>query len=61
MATSISKERIERVARIYASNQEARQVLGVSTKTFHEICRKYGIETPHARKLRRQQEARAGQ
>ena len=49
----IAKERIERVARIYASNQDASQALGIAAGTFSRLCRQYGIETPYARRYRR--------
>ena len=49
----ISKERIERVARIYASNTEASSALGIALGSFGRLCRRYGIETPYARKRRR--------
>jgi len=49
----IAKERIERVARLYASNQDACQALGIAAGTFSRLCRQYGIETPHARRHRR--------
>ena len=51
----IARERIERAARIYASNQEASQALGIAAGTFGRLCRQYGIETPYARRRRRHQ------
>ncbi len=48
-----SRERVERVARIYASNKEASQALGIAPESFGRLCRQYGIETPHARKRHR--------
>ena len=45
----IERERVERVARIYASNQEASQALGIVMQSFGRLCREYGIETPYAR------------
>ena len=44
----IDRERIERVARIYASNQDASQALGINMRSFGRLCRQYGIETPYA-------------
>jgi hypothetical protein len=52
----IDPERIERVARIYASNQEASMALGIAPGSFSRLCRLYDIETPYARKRRRRQE-----
>ena len=48
----IERERVERVARLYGSNQEASRALGVVTRSFARLCQKYGIETPHARRRR---------
>lgn len=50
---------VERVARIYASNQDAGQALGITMRSFSRLCRQHGIETPYARKLRQRQEARS--
>ena len=49
----IDKGRIERAARIYASNQDAGLALGIAPGSFGRLCRRYGIETPQARKRRR--------
>ena len=53
----IDRERIERVARLYASNEEASQALGIAPGSFSRLCRLYGIETPYARKRKRWREA----
>ena len=45
----ISRERIERAARIYKSSREASQALGIAPGSFSRACRKYGIPTPVAR------------
>ncbi len=47
------RERIERAARIYASNRDAGQALGIAPGSFGRLCRRYGIETPQARRKRR--------
>jgi hypothetical protein len=49
----IARERLERVARLYASNQDASRALGIAAGTFGRLCRLYGIETPYARRHRR--------
>ena len=54
----IDRERVERVARIYGSNEEASQALGIALRSFSRLCRRYGIETPYARRRRRLQECR---
>jgi hypothetical protein len=55
---SFDRERIERAARIYASNQDAGLALGIAPGSFGRLCRRYGIETPQARRERRRQEWR---
>jgi len=45
-----SRERVERVARIYASNKDASRALGISLGSFGRLCRQYGIETPYERR-----------
>ena len=53
---SIEKDRIERAARIYASNDAAGSALGIAPGSFGRLCHHYGIETPQARKRRRRNE-----
>ena len=52
----IEKDRIERAARIYASNHDAGLALGIAPGRFGRLCRRYGIETPQARKRRHRSE-----
>lgn len=52
MERGISRERVERVARIYKSNQDASRALSITLRSFSRLCRKYGIETPYARHCR---------
>ena len=54
----IDRVRIERAARIYASNEEASRAIGIAAGSFSRLCRLYGIETPYARKRRRWKEAK---
>lgn len=54
----ISRERIERVARIYASNSDASKALGIALHSFGRICRRFDVETPYARTRRRRVEAK---
>ena len=56
----IARDRLERVARIYANNQDASRALGIAAGTFGRLCRQYGIETPYARKRRRTQKCKMG-
>lgn len=56
--SGIERKRLERVARIYASNQDASLALGINMRSFGRLCRQYDIETPYARRRRRLQECR---
>jgi hypothetical protein len=57
----IERERIERVARLYATSQEASRALGITLRSFDRLCRRYGTETPSARRRRcRAQQPRRG-
>ena len=51
----IDKDRLERAARIYKTNKDASEALGVSGKTFSLACKEYDIETPYFRNLRLRQ------
>ncbi|MDP7361925.1 MAG: hypothetical protein QF768_04925 [Candidatus Latescibacteria bacterium] len=46
----MERERSERVARMYSSNDLASKALGITARSFSRLCRKYGIETPYARR-----------
>ena len=46
------KNRIEKAARIYASNRDAGLALGIAPGSFGRLCRRFGIETPQARRQR---------
>jgi len=54
----ITREQVERVARIYKSNEGAGQALGINMRSFSRRCRRYDIETPYARRRRRLREAK---
>lgn len=54
----IDKERIERAARIYASNRDAGLALGIAPGSFGRLCRRFGIPTPQSRRQQRHQEHR---
>ena len=47
------RERVERAPRIYASNRDAGVALGIAPGSFGRLCRRYGIETPQARRKRK--------
>jgi len=52
MATGIQREQIERVARVYKSNQDASNALGITPRSFNRLCHKYGVESPHGKRRR---------
>jgi hypothetical protein len=58
MDKGITREQIERAARLYKTNMDASQALGIAMRSFGRLCRRYGIETPWVRKRRRRQAAR---
>jgi hypothetical protein len=45
----IAPEVLERVARMYKSNKEASQALGIHPGSFARLCRRHGILTPYVR------------
>ena len=59
MAESISRARVERIARICNDNYNAGVALGITPGSFGRLCRRYGIETPQARRRRRRQESQS--
>ena len=50
MPPRISKERIERAARLYSSNNHAAEALGIQPQSFSRLCRRYGVLTPQQRR-----------
>ncbi|MBT4101326.1 MAG: hypothetical protein HOM68_24345 [Gemmatimonadetes bacterium] len=50
--TSVPRDQIERVARIYHSNLDAARALGIAQRSFSRLCKRYEVETPYARKRR---------
>lgn len=53
MSSVFSRDRIARAARIYHTNRDAALALGIQPGSFGRLCRRYGIETPQARRQRR--------
>ena len=49
----ISREEVERCARLYHTNKDAAEALGIRSDSFSALCRKYGLETPYRRRERR--------
>ena len=58
--SALTKDRLVRGARLYANNGDAARALGINLRSFSRLCRQHGIETPHARRLRENREAEAG-
>ena len=58
MNRGFTKETIQRVARMYRSNQDASIALGITMRSFGRLCRKFGIETPYSKRLRVASECR---
>jgi hypothetical protein len=54
----VKREELERVARMYKSNEDASRALGMSLGGFSRACRRHGIATPFTRR-RRQRGCRA--
>ena len=50
---NISPERIERCARIYSSNIDAAAALDIAPGSFSRLCRKYNIDSPQARRRKK--------
>lgn len=48
----VDQSRVARAARLYVSNKEAGQALGIAAGSFGRLCRQYGIQTPQARRRR---------
>jgi hypothetical protein len=46
----VSREQLERVARMYKSNEDASRALGISLGGFSRACRRHGIMTPFTRR-----------
>ena len=51
----LTQDRIARAARVYTTNKNAAQAMGISPSSFADLCRKYGIETPSQRRKRNKQ------
>ena len=53
LSRGFDRETIERVARIYKSNQDASMALGITLCSFGRLCNKYDVKTPYVKRLRR--------
>ena len=52
MRLAIPRALVARAARLYTSNTDAAAALAITLRSFSRLCRRYGIETPWARKRR---------
>jgi hypothetical protein len=52
MNRGIDRQQIERVARMYRSNQDASRALGITIRSFNRLCHKYEVESPYYRHRR---------
>lgn len=57
MSRGFDRDTIERVARIYKSNQDACSALGITLRSFGRLCSKYQIETPYVKRQRQRSTA----
>ena len=49
----ISREEVERCARMYRTNKDAAEALGIKSESFSALCRKYRLETPYKRRQKK--------
>lgn len=57
----IDLDQLKRMARVYNSDLDAAKAVGTSPHVLAKLWRKHGIESPSQRRIRRKQEAKAGQ
>lgn len=57
MDKGITRDQVERVARVYRYNQDAARALDIDLRSFGRLCRTFGIETPYVRRRRQLVEA----
>lgn len=51
-----TKEQIERMARMYATNTDAEVAMGIGKGSFKRICARLGVESPSDRRAREEAE-----
>jgi len=47
--SSVSKDQLERVCRMYKSNVDAGRAMGISSSSVGRLCKRMGVESPSAR------------
>ena len=55
----ISRDALVRAARVYKSNKDASQAIGIHPRSFARLCREHGILTPWKRHRQQRQAARS--
>lgn len=50
MDKGITRNEVDRVARVYRYNQDAARALDIDLRSFGRLCRKFGIQTPYVRR-----------
>ena len=50
---TVTKEQVERTARLCSSNQFADEALGITPGAFGRLCKKYGVVSPYHREMKR--------
>ena len=56
MSNKLTREELVRAARMYRTNKDAAEALGVAIGSFSRACRREGIETPYVRARQQRQE-----
>lgn len=57
MTRTVTRDQVERAARVYHRNVDASAALGVTLRSFGRLCREFEVETPYARHRRERLEA----
>lgn len=57
MQRAVTRDQVERAARLYHQNVDASAALGITLRSFGRLCRQFGVETPYARRRRETAEA----
>jgi hypothetical protein len=52
MQSIITKDQLERIARLYKTNKDAGSAIGMHPGAFARLCRQHGILTPYVRQRR---------
>ena len=53
----LEHHRVERAARMYRTNKDAAEAMGIRPNSFYRYCKRHGIETPNQRAKARKQAA----